>query len=450
MLLIILINLLTINNITANNINSYDQNGYTKLILSVMENDHKKVEQLIKDGADVNLGRNTDKLYHNINSESGKTPLMYAATFSDLKMIKMLVKNKADINKKNKTRLTALLFAIDKNAEDLVFYLYKRTKSKKSPVILAQTVKSGNLKLFDFFITKKVPLSFESKKENILTLAIKSKNIKMIKRILKHDKSLLNKATRDGEYPIMVAIKQGDYKIFRELLKYPHLNLKVKDSRNQTLLHIASKRFKTDDIIKELLDLKIDASAIDDNGKTALFYLVQRRNNQAIAYLIKKTDLKIKDKQNRNVYFYAVANYNLFRLLTVKYKAPITDKDQFNKSLLTYIIDRGDYRVLKEYEKELSSKIKFFEGENILSLAVRRANYDMVEILIKAGFDVNGDKGLVPPLFKAAELNKVDILYLLLFHKADKNLYYKGRTVWGIAEGFGYKRVLFLLRNYSF
>lgn len=332
MLLIMLINFLTINNITANNINNYDENGYTKLILSVMKNDHSEVKSLIKKGANVNLGRNTEKLYHNVNAESGKTPLMYAATFGDLKMLELLVKNKADINKKNKVNLTALLFAIDKGAEDLIFYLYKRVKNKKSPVILAQAIKSGNLKLVDFFISKNIPLSYESKKENILTLAIKTKNTKIVKRVIDKDRSLLNKLTKDGEYPIMVAIKQSNYEVFNILLSYPNIKINIKDSRKQSLLHIASKRFKTDNIIKKLLDLKIDANAIDQNGKTALFYLVERRNNQVLLYLINKTNLKLKDIQGRTVYFYAVSNYNIFKLLTTKHRPLISDKDKFGKS----------------------------------------------------------------------------------------------------------------------
>jgi hypothetical protein len=435
----------------TNQINSYDGSGYTPLILSIINKDYKKTEELIKSGADINLGRNTDKIYYSINPESNKTPLMYAVTLNNMPVIKLLVKKGVDINKKNKMGVTALLFGIDSKNHDIVYYLYDKIKNKRDPKILAQAIKVGDLELTNFFLKNKIPLTYESRKDNLLTLAIKSKNIEIVKEILKQDESFLNKQTKDGEYPIMVAITTGNYTIFNELLKYKKLQITIKNKRNQTLLHIATQRFETDAIIKKLLDMNIDANIIDIFGKTALFYLIKRQNNSVIKYLIDKTDLSIKDNENRTVYFDAVDNYNLFNIMMIKRKTTITSKDKSGKSLLLYIIDRGDYRVLKLFEKDLKENINSFKNQNILSVAVRRGNYDMVNILLKAGFNVNGDsRNQIPPLLKAAELNKVDILYLLLFHNANKNAYYEGRTAWSIAEQFNYKRILFLLRNFEF
>ena len=431
-------------------INNYDSSGYTPLMLSVIDKDYNKTEELLKKGANPDIGRNTEKIYYKINQETLKTPLMYAATLGDFKTVKLLIKYGANVNKKNKKGLSALIFAIDRKHHDIVYYLYKKIKNKKAPEILAQAVKTGDLELTDFFIKKKIPLTYETQRDNILTLAIKSKNIDIIKKVLKNNKNLLNKPTKYGDYPVMIAITKGNYNIFMELLKYKNIDLSVKNKLNQTVLHIAAQRFKTDQIIKKLLDMKIDANITDIYGKTALFYLITRQNDSVIKYLIDKTDLTIRDKNNKTVYFYATANYNVFNLLVIKHRPQLKLKDNTGKSLLLYIIDRGDYRVLNIFRKELKLQKDYFKDQNLVSVAARRGNYDMVETLLQAGFDVNGTKYKMPPILKAVELNRVGILYLLLFYHADKNIYYHGRTTWSIAEQFRYVRALFLLRNFKF
>ncbi len=431
-------------------INNYDSSGYTPLMLSVINKNYDKTKELLKKGANPNIGRNTKKIYYKINQETLKTPLMYAATLGDFKTVKLLVKYGANVNQKNKKGWSALIFAINRKHHEIVYYLYKKVKYKKDPMILAQAVKIGDLKLSNFFIKNKIPLNYETERENLLTLAIKSKNIEVIKELLKINKKLLNTPTKYGNYPIMVAIKLSDYKIFTKLLDYDNIDLSVKTKQKQTILHIACQRFKTNEIIKKLLKMNIDTNAKDIFGKTALFYLITRKNNSIIKYLIDKTNLRIKDNNNKTVYFYAVDNYSVFNLLMIKNKTSITPKDKAGKSLLLYIIDRGDYRVLNMFKNELKSKKDYFKDQNLISIAVRRGSYDMVKILINAGFDINGSENKMPPLLKAVELNRVGILYLLLFYNANKNIYYKGRTAWSIAEQFRYVRALFLLRNFKF
>jgi len=432
-------------------VNSYDSSGYTPLILSIIEKDYNKTLELIKAGANVNKGRNTEKIYYRINQETDKTPLMYAAALGNLKTVRLLINNGAKINKRNKKNTSALLFAIKNRQYEVVYYLYKRIKNKKDPKILAQAVQVGDLKLTKFFIKNKIPLNYETTKDHLLTLAIKSKNQKIIKELLKENKELLNKPTKNGEYPIMIAIKLSNYDIFNQLLGFKNIDLSVKNKRKQTVLHIATQKFRTDNIIKKLLEMQIDANVKDIYGKTALFYFVIRENSSVIKYLIDKTDLTIRDNKNKTVYFYAVNNYNIFNLMMIKNnKISITEKDKQGKSLLLYIIDRGDFRVLKLFQEDLKKNKDNFKNQNIVSTAVRRGNYDMVKILLNAGFNVNGSKYKMPPLLKAIELNKIGIMYLLLFHNAKKDINYHGRTAWSIAEQFKYRRALFLLRNFKF
>ena len=261
------------------NINDYDNDGYTPLINAVLKKDYQKAEELLKKGADPNIGRDTSKIYYKVNHETLKTPLQYAASLNDLKMIKLLLKYKADVNKKNKLKETAIIFAIDRKYHDIVYFLYPKIKNKKSSVLLAHAVLAGDYELTSFFIKKGVSLNYVSKNDTILTLAIKGKNKEIVKLLLQKDISLLNKPSKNGIYPLMTAINIANMDIFDELIKHKEVNLKIRNRRNQTLLHLAALKYRSDEMIKKLLDLNIDANIKDYMGKTALFYFITRRNS---------------------------------------------------------------------------------------------------------------------------------------------------------------------------
>ena len=92
-------------------INNYDSSGYTPLMLSVIDKDYNKTEELLKKGANPDIGRNTEKIYYKINQETLKTPLMYAATLGDFKTVKLLIKYGADVNVRDKEDDTPLHYA---------------------------------------------------------------------------------------------------------------------------------------------------------------------------------------------------------------------------------------------------------------------------------------------------------------------------------------------------
>lgn len=96
------------------NVNAKDVEDYTALI-NASSNGHKEiVELLIKYKADVNA---IDNL--------GWSVLMHASINGNKDIVKLLLKNKADINAKNKYGLTALMFASVSGHKDIVEILIK-------------------------------------------------------------------------------------------------------------------------------------------------------------------------------------------------------------------------------------------------------------------------------------------------------------------------------------
>ena len=96
---------------SQSNANSASPNQIFK---AVQNGEVKSVQQLIKNGADVN-----------IKDKDGKTPLHYAAYNENFKIVKLLVKNGANVNAEY-YGATPLYFATLKNNAKIMKYLIKK------------------------------------------------------------------------------------------------------------------------------------------------------------------------------------------------------------------------------------------------------------------------------------------------------------------------------------
>ena len=95
--------------------------------------------------------------------------------------------------------------------------------------------------------------------------------------------------------------------------------------------------------------------------------------------------------------------------------AQIKDTDTGKDCLLTYFSDEEQCRF---------NPLDFqYDGDNFLHLAVRRGDYRAVELILKAGVDVNqlGDMGETA-LHYAMDKGWEDIVRLLLAHGASREI----------------------------
>jgi ankyrin repeat protein len=99
-----------------------DEDGWTRLMYACNNNDKKLVEELLKKGADVNIGSDFYPIHISvlnnnieilkilikydadidIKSETGSTPLNMACSYGKLDIVRELLKNGADVNEKDK------------------------------------------------------------------------------------------------------------------------------------------------------------------------------------------------------------------------------------------------------------------------------------------------------------------------------------------------------------
>ena len=90
-----------------------------RVYYSASSSDHKKVKELLEQGANVDV----------VNNE-GDTPLMWACFMGDKPVVELLIGRGVDVNVKNNSGNTALDFASSKKHEGIVELLLKHGATK--------------------------------------------------------------------------------------------------------------------------------------------------------------------------------------------------------------------------------------------------------------------------------------------------------------------------------
>ena len=215
-----------------------------------------------------------------------------------------------------------------------------------------------------------------------------------------------------------------------------------------------------------LKELGADFNAVDNNGKTPLFYSFVNHTTREL--IENGANPSIKDPDGKTVFFY-ISGEDDFPLVTLmeRYGLNIEDSDnsgnkaeyyesylQFKKQHINDVsnvetskllagnlspeqnlwransdkfynaVNYNKIEIVRELVKgnvDLDTRDKSVPSWNMIHLAVYRNNPEMIEVLAKAGVDINGNNGGNTPLSKAVYDNRVDCFKKLLELGADPN-----------------------------
>ncbi len=191
------------------------------------------------------------------------------------------------------------------------------------------------------------------------------------------------------------------------------------DNEGKNLVFYASVESELD----MLKDLGADFNVIDNTGKTPLFYSFRKHNTLA---LVKRgANVKAKDRDDKTVFFYlnGTNDFSIVEKLE-EYGLDIKSKDKYGQK-------SNYYKRYKKYKgiKNKGAKPDLYEAINsnniqrvkllldlgadpniwdktvtdwtMVHLAVYKKSPEMIELLVKAGADINRNRDGIPPLSKA-------------------------------------------------
>lgn len=489
-----------------NKIDEKDKEGHTALYLAVSHGQLEVVKCLIKAGADKLVSKlvsgNRDILLHiacskghlfvlkylieiekmdiTLLDNSGSSLLDQTAKHGQLPILKYLIEDEKGpkINVDTHTRSagrshTAITLAAGNGHFDVVKYLLEKGKAKlqfpheDGPLHYAiryinwdRHLKNVKYDIINYLLENNANKDAKGDNGTLpLLYAIISKDLKIVKCLIKA-KANTNITTVYGDSLLYYAAKKNSLAIVKYLVENG-LNIKERNSNNENILHVVLRNFnfyknyEYYDIIDYLVNPKlggVDVNAKDNNGRTPLFAVVEKKyvgDLRIVECLIaNKADFNVKDNFGRTVLHEASRSNQLSVViyLVEQQKMDPQQKDNNGKSPLDEAVSNGSTLVANYLAKRQE---KQFESMSLFQ-AARGGHLAMVKHFIEAEeIDVNVTKDGITALYEAANHGHLGVVEYLVLKKA--NLEAKdnaGHTPAHKAAQQGHPKVLkFLIDN---
>lgn len=250
-----------------------------RLIQAAEEENYDRVESLITQGADVNVGGHLNKTLLHIAAEKGNskffqvlmkykayvnardgqedTPLHYAAKAGHYDLVSNLLKYKANINVENRYRNTPLHYAAQEGYSSVVNLFVRCNADVNAQNHLEDT-----------------PLHYAAQKGNswVVKILLNNPNIKVNARGL------------DGKAPLHYAAQGGHGKVVKSLIDHKAV-VDARDDSNNTPLCYASRNDKLE-VVEILISHNADVNAEDFWSKTILHNAAEKCNPRVAKILI--------------------------------------------------------------------------------------------------------------------------------------------------------------------
>ena len=308
--------------------------------------------------------------------ENGSMPLLhYCMQFGDMESAGYLIEYGADIYSKNSHGKTLLELAMGWQSRLKLEYVLDNSERSQWQALL-------------------------SRQQKLLHRAVNNRNTGFVEILLSHGWDV-NEKNKNGETPLMRAVRSENIPMVRVLVKHK-ADLNVRDSRGNDALRYALGQ-KQHYVLDELLRAGVNTGGRYTNDNTALMLAISNNNIAAMKLLLRGfgSDVHAVNKEGETALIFAMK------------------RAKFRTAMASYLLKKG--ADANRYDKN---------GQSILSMVLTRRCYRCVDLLLKAGADVNdGGKHTVPgldsvsrpPLYWAVQKHDAFLFEKLMQAGADIN-----------------------------
>lgn len=431
-----------------------------------------KIVRMSLNGEDFNAPQNADK----------QTILMCATKYANCKIMQQVLNVKddegnrrADINSQDMNGDTALSIAAKAGDDEKILLLLKNS----ADVELAKKKVSGEA-------LTKLEKSYQQvrKATTDFVFAMNMRNISRAKSLLKNTpvdvnmSVITNPIFGTSSTALISAAHPGNEEILKLLLKYPSIDVNVRDNKGGTALSYAVRwtqglkkehlqkpavmsifDFHQKPIVELLLKHpNIDVNMEDNNKLTPLMHATLLGRTKTVELLLKHKDIEINKKGNLDctalMMAAAFGQPEIVKLLISQPGININLKNQDGATALHQAVMNGHEDVVKLLLEHLNIDVnaKSNDGFTVLISAAGNGRKGIVKLLLKhPKINVNEQENTgFTALLNAATNGHTEIVKMLLeYPKTNVNLWEKHRyTALLNAEVNGHTRVVELLVNH--
>lgn len=308
------------------------------LFKTITENNSIKFKRILKEDHPKGEGLiNREAVYSLVNYETRvelfqglpmtSLSLAHIITFYDsLECLLELYRVTDDLNVKSGSGISPIPYAIVGQSLECLQFLHslgaslKENIMGKSPIYLATC--TGNYRMVKFLIDRDVadPIFDNQGNNNPLVIAIEMQNYEIFELLLQNGYNIesevgksplfqavslgldqgietlvrfgfnVNARTSTGEFPLMLALQLNKIETVKTLIRVG-ADLKLRGPQDITLCHICAS-IGNPNLLKMLLENGVDYNAIDEHGRTAIFYALNSLIDLSASMFVIKTLVK--------------------------------------------------------------------------------------------------------------------------------------------------------------
>ncbi|XP_067653193.1 ankyrin-3-like [Haliotis asinina] len=441
---------------TIVDINGNDENNMTPLLLAAYHGKKDVFGLLIEKGANTlavnqkrrnslhlsSAGGHVDTVKYVLKQTSvdidskdygEMTPALIAASQGENEVFDILVKNGADLSLIDKGDDNILHLACRGGNVKIVTYILMQNivdingkgDEEMTPVLIA--VSHGKNEVFHILVKNGADLSLIDKDDdNILHLACRGRNVKIVTYILMQNIVDINAKNTDGETPVMLAAESGERDVFDILVK-KGADLTVTDNFCSTILHWAWFGRSVEIVNFILMQNIVDINEKNRVGITPVMLAADAGEREAFDILVQKgADLSAIDDHGDNILHWACrgGNVKIVNFILMRNNVDINRKGRGGLTPVMLAAWRAKRDVFDSLVRKRADLSGFQnDGKNILHLACQGTNVEIVKHILRLHIvDINFRFNEMTPLMLAVKYHPRDVFQLLLESGADPSL----------------------------
>ena len=288
----------------------------------------------------------------------------------------------------------------------------------------------GNLQIVKFLLDNGGDPSIQTKTgAAALLYAVYRGDYTIAQLLLEHHPHLAEICDVNNVSSLHVVCTLGNAKILKLLIKNQKSNLNVRNSKGATPLFVACSGLDMS-LVSLLMKANADPNIPNNDGTTPLSIATKANWLPIVQCLLKAhADPNLQDRFGITALFFAVRNnsFKNFRCLMDANADPCIE----TSSAFHLAAEAGFIKMVKEILKKTSPNVSLSNGKTPLFSACHGNQIDVVKLLIKAGANPNTllqtDNGTITPLSRACTNANLKMIDLLLKAKADPNLHVYGK-----------------------